>query len=378
MSSNAPYIMKGLKQRMIQRLLRFIIFAGILLLPISEVSAQDETPTPEASWLIQGSLVNQTTGKPGPQDVELMLHSYDEAGNPLGMIHGISGPGGAFEFEAVQAEQSTFYLVMAVYQGATSMSDAVSVTDGVIPFVTVPIYETTTETKNLQIEQLHFLLGIGKGGLTVIEFYALSNLGDRTIVGAAPTGEGVVGGLQFTLPEDAANVSFPSASHGRYELFPGGFFDTASVPPGVGTRQVVVSYIVPFDESRGMERTLPFNANQVSILVPQQSGLQIEVNQPSEQTSERLGPNAEAFNVTSLDSQSEGATLHIEVTGDPTVTSQFQDQSNVNLDEGASQWVLIGASVLGIALILGGIWVLRRTRELPEEDQAQFEENELV
>jgi hypothetical protein len=364
--NNNPFL------RRVVRAVSTLLLAITFFVPTQTYKAQDGTPPPDEKSLIRGTIVNHTTGEFGPEGTELMLHIYDGDGNSLGMTHGITGPDGWFEFEDTRAEQHLIYLVMATYQGATHISEPVSLdVEGELPLIEVPIYETTTDAAELLIDQLHFLLGTGQGGLTVAEFYTLSNLGNRTIIGSMDTDEAGVGNIAFTLPHDAANVSFPSASPERFQVFPGGFSDTSSIPPGVRSRQVVVSYVLPYESSSVITRTLSFDVNQISILVSQQSGLQVTVVEPYEQAVEFLGTNSDAFDVTSLGSMPVGSTLDISVAGSSPNPSSPEIQSRPGLSDTATSGALLGAATLGLALIIWGVWWWRRNDDLPGDESKE-------
>jgi len=344
------------------------MLSSALLLPAGPGFAQESTPTPEEGITVQGFLLNRTTGEPGPEGIEVMLHAWDESGTARGMVHSVSGSRGEFIIEGVTVEKGLFYAVMAVYQGVTNLSETfVADENGRLPEIEVPIYETTTDTKNINIDLLHLVIGTGQGGLTVAEYYALSNQGDRTVVNSGALEQGRKDTLVFTLPPHAANISFPSANPKRYRVFPGGFVDTNGITPGVGTSQIVLTYVIPYEDSLTLTRLIPFDINEIKVFIPHQLGLQIEVPESNDQGGEILGSNSEAYDVYNLGPLQQGSQFETIVTGTlPSLSSDSQGTSTVRDKTGT--WILLGVSILGMALIIGGLWWWRRVEEIGDEE----------
>ena len=347
-----------------RRFISIFILSSVLLLPARPGFAQEGTPIPEDGILIQGFLFNRTTGEPAPAGIEVMLHAWDESGAARGMVHGVSGPKGFFEFEGVTVEESVFYAVMAVYAGGTNLSETFGADeDGGLPIIEVPIYETTTDTTDISIDLLHIVIGTGQGGLTVAEYYALSNQGDRTVVNSGALEQGGEDTFVFSLPPDAANVSFPSANPKRYRVFPGGFADTSSITPGAGTSQVVLTYVIPYEESLTLTRLIPVDVNEIKVFILHQLGLHVEVPESNDQGVEMLGSNSEAYDVYTLGPLQQGSQFETIVTGTlPGLSSAIKDSSTVRDKSGIG--ILLGASILGMALIIGGLWWWRRSEEV--------------
>ncbi|MEE8121836.1 MAG: hypothetical protein V3T55_09920 [Anaerolineales bacterium] len=348
-----------------RKIISILFLLTVLIPPAGPGLAQEGTPIPEEGILVQGFLFNRTTDEPGPDGIEVMLHAWDESGAARGMVHGVSGPGGAFEFEGVNVEQGVFYAVMAVYQGATNLSETfVADEDGRLPEIEVAIYETTTDTTNINIDLLHIVIGTGQGGLTVAEYYALSNQGDRTVVSSGALEQGREDTLVFTLPPHAANISFPSANPKRYRVFPGGFADSSGISPGVGTSQVVVTYVLPYEVGPlTIIRPVPFDVGEIKVFMPHQIELQLDVLDGTEEGVKMLGSNAEAYEVYALGPLQQGDPVELVVTGTLPSPSLPAGEDTIIINAGTRPSLLWGASILGVALITGGLWWWRRGEE---------------
>ncbi len=213
-----------------------------------------QTPVPPlttpVSWSTQviGTLVNRTEGGAVPDRLDLVLHAWDADLNERLMLDGQSGPAGTFRFEDVPVEPGLLYSVMATYEGVSYFSEPVRAIEGEnLPPFEVPIYETTTDTSQIQIERMHVMFLASHAGLEVAEVYSLSNLGDRAVNEAVSLADGTPATFEFPLPTGATNVAFYPDGSNRFVRTPGGFADTGSLLPGAGSGQIMVKENAPIE-----------------------------------------------------------------------------------------------------------------------------------
>ena len=326
-------------------------------------SAQDETPPPEGV-VLQGRIINRTTNEPGPEGVALMLHIWDEGGSSKGMEHGESGPGGEFQFDDVLVEEGALYVVMATHGGATYFSETVKeMAEGGLPDLEIVIYETTADPTDVSIELVHLVLGVNQGGLAVAEIYFFSNDGDRTLAEAITLDDGSMATLRFTLPPDAANISFPSAASERFEVFPGGFADKNPLVPGERTGQIIVTYILPYEDGLTLVRPVPFDTNEISVLLPIDSDLKINVGAEYKGV-KSLGEANEPYDIYSGGPLQRDQQIKVEISGVLSVGLDDLSASESSVGN-IKTAVLIGAASLGVVLI--GVGVLLWRREEPAD-----------
>jgi hypothetical protein len=349
----------------------FALMITLIALSVSAVpvSAQDGTPPAPSAAVVTGALVNRTTGEPGPEGIELMLHAWDEAGVDRGMVHGVSGPGGEFEITEVPVEAGLFYVVMAIYHNASYLSETfVADEQGQLPEFEVPIYETTTDDGEISIDLMHLVLGSGQGGLTVGEYYALSNRGDRTVAEAVTLEDGSMATMFLGLPTGAASVNFPS-SPDRFRLFGEGIADTRPLPPGVGGSQVIVSYVLQYEDGLVLQRILPFATERVNVFLPQSLGLNLELKDAEYMGVETLGSVPEDYQVYQLGPLKRGDRIELQFSGELAPPTLVQGVQQALPPESATpSQLMVGFALLGAALILGGAWWMWRLRALEEEE----------
>jgi hypothetical protein len=300
-----------------------------------------------------------------------MLHVWDKAGSPMGMVHGVSGSEGMIEFEDVVVEKELFYVVMVTYQGATYYSDpAEALQDGVLEPIDVGIYESTSDPSEVRADLIYLVFGFGQGGLTVSEIYGLSNLGERTVANTFKLEDGEEATFNVSLPIDAANVSFPSAPPNRYVTREGGFADTRPLVPGVGSGQIRVNYILPYESELTLSRSLPFKTDEINVYIPHESGVSMTVLDAEYQGVELIGTESTAYEWYRLGPLSKGE--HVEVTlsgAPPNISPEETTQASTKKVEPG---VLIGGAALGIALLVFGIWLwLREEVVETEEDMVE-------
>ncbi|HJW83037.1 MAG TPA: hypothetical protein VJ754_01915, partial [Anaerolineae bacterium] len=262
-------------------LARLVALPLLLALALA-APAVAQTPVPPqttpVSWSTQviGTLVNRTEGGALPDRLDLVLHAWDADLNERLMLDEQSGPDGTFRFEDVPVEPGLLYSVMATYEGVSYFSEPVRAIEGEnLPPFEVPIYETTTDTSQIQIERMHVMFLASHAGLEVAEVYSLSNLGDRAVKEAVSLADGTPATFEFPLPTDAANVTFYPDGSNRFVRTPGGFADTGSLLPGAGSGQIMVNYVLPYMPGKTYEYAAQFATRGMNFLVAEDSGLTV-------------------------------------------------------------------------------------------------------
>jgi hypothetical protein len=217
------------------------------------------------------------------------------------------------------------------------------------------IYESTSDTAGLSVDRLHYFFEfVDDQTIRVLELYIVSNPGDKTVA-AAKEGEPV---LTFHLPEGAANLQFENGELGqRFIQTPDGFADTTPIRPGSANYQVLYSYELPYKGKLELKRPVDLPVQAVVILVPEES-VKIKGEGIQDAGSRDIqGLQYHMYNGPTLEAGNE---LQLTVTGKPqggamTVTAG----SNTNL--------IVGAAVLGVVLLVAGVWLYQRSRPAPDE-----------
>jgi hypothetical protein len=218
------------------------------------------------------------------------------------------------------------------------------------------IYDTTTDTSVLKADRLHmFFEFLDSKTMRIVELYVISNPTNNTLV-ADEKGQPVV---RFTLPQGAENLEFQDGALGqRYIKTEDGFGDTAAVPPGQGQYEVLYAYTMPYDRKLELDEPVSLPVEAVVILVPD-GGVKIKSDMLTDSgTQDVQGAKYRLFEGSSF---LPGERLRMSITGKPS-------SGQPSVPTGSSTNLVIGLGVFGAALVLGGVWLWRRTRSRAAED----------
>jgi hypothetical protein len=237
------------------------------------------------------------------------------------------------------------------YQHTSYGSDIGMVQEGVDTIdLPITVYETTTDASILKADRLHlFFEFVDATTMRVIELYIINNPTDKTVVPAEPGGPTV----KFSLPQGATNLEFQDgALGGRYVQTADGFGDTVSVRPGSGAYEVLFSYQMPYERKLDLERLISIPVDAVVILVPEG---EIKIKSDQLEDGGTRDVQGTQYHTYSGGGLAAGDKLQLSLTGRPT-------SSAPGLAAGSSTSLLVGLSVFGVALVVAGVWIYRRTR----------------
>jgi mono/diheme cytochrome c family protein len=340
---------------------------GSTLIPIgtAESTAQpvlDATPVPtvapNTTGDVTGSIAN-FSGEALPAGLAVSLFGFDhgqDATAPEQVLE-VSADvqaDGSYTFENVEIPEGRFFITQVNYQGVPYESEIAVTEAGVTQVAIAPIavYETTDDLNNLQVNQGHLIIQFAEARIGVLEFFAISNLGDKTVVF---TTDGQT--LPFApMPEGVETLGF-DLQQGEAQ-----FISTAdgfAVPPSDKQYAVVTGYALPYDKSA--ELSVPFGITVPSVNLIAPVGVKIVsdqlTSQPSESGSENLIFSAGPF--------ASGDSLTFEVSGKPRVESA----PATSVDDNSG--VLIGIGAFGLALIAVGVFLFLRDRRRSQDEEGE-------
>jgi mono/diheme cytochrome c family protein len=327
------------------------------------VPTTTELPTAAISETV-GTITGNVTNASGgvvPADMTLTLHGFDNMQMAITQTT-TTNADGSFAFDNVAMQPGRAFIIITEYGNTVYNTDVGQVEAGQNTLdLPLEIYDTTTDASVLKADRLHmFFEFVDSKTVRVVELYVISNPTNKTLV-AAEKGQPVV---RYTLPKGAENLEFQEGALGqRFVKTEDGFGDTAAVPPGQGQYEVLYAYTMPYDRKLELDTPVNLPVDAVVILVPE-GGVKIKSDMLSDSgTQDVQGAKYRLLKGASLQP---GESLRMSITGQPTA-------GQPTLPTGSSTNLMIGLGVFGVALVVAGVWLWRRTRAGADEDELEDE-----
>ncbi|MGE5249142.1 MAG: hypothetical protein ACM3QS_02915 [Bacteroidota bacterium] len=328
--------------------------------PPTETPAAEVPPSGPVGQVI-GRVVNRNTGKVVAQSLNVMLHVLDEDLTARDMLHAQSRPDGTFTFADVPFEVASKFAVMATYEGASYTSAAAPADMSTMEVsIEVPVYDSTSDLKEVQVDQMHVLFDLAPDGLETKEIYVFSSQSDRTVKDAYKLDDAKSATLEFPLPKDADYIFFQPDDQDRFVKLNGGFADTYPLLPGAEPSQIMVSYLVPYSSQRTYSYTAPLNVARINFLLPDAADLSLGgqgLAGPEPMTLQ----NGTSYRVYSFTGLAAGQTVNITIQGSGAGAAAGSLRANTP--------TAIGAAILGLLVIGTGIFWWRRSGSNEEQEQ---------
>ena len=242
--------------------------------PTLQAQAQEQEQEQEIT--VSGQIVNGTPGGAVPADLPVTLRVFSGR-QETGTYTTSTDADGRFQFAPVvvslsaqSPDEQTALQIETTYQGVryfTNVSPAEMTTDEVS--VPLHIYETTDDPAGVHITQLHFFVTVVEGQVWIAEYHLLGNSGERTYVGTIEPGSDQQTTVHVSLPVGAEGLDLhtdePTEAEQRFVIEETGFADTAPIPPGDATSDILFEYALPYRE--GMTVTRSFEAPVASVVL---------------------------------------------------------------------------------------------------------------
>ena len=348
----------------------FLLLPVLLLIaaPAGVAQAQDDTPPTPTGPLgeIRGTVINRNSGEAVAESLEVMLHILDQNYVDVNMVHDQSQVDGTFVFADVPFDAGLQFAVMATFDDVTYYSPVLPADMQSLKVeLEVPVYETTKDLSNVQVDQMHVLFDVSPDGLETKELYILSNLGERTVKDVYDLGNDQFATLQFPLPSDADYIFFQSDDPDRFIKQTGSFADTYPMQPGAQAAQLMVSYLIPYSGETSYSYTAPMNVAKMNFLLPADAQISLTGHGITGPETTTLKDN-KSYLVYAYSDLQAGQTLTITLTG--TAATPEASKSNTN------NLLAAGAAFLGLGMLGAGIWRWRRPEPEEEIDGASSED----
>lgn len=348
-------------------------------------AAEAETPlgteqpeaTSEATAVVQeglgnvsGSIENKT-GADLPSDLQVTLRGYQHGADPN------TGPeevfsqeapvneDGSFVFENVEIPLNRIFVAEVSIEGMELQSGFTIVKEGdtAIDLPPIKLYGKTEDMSGLVIDETRIFLEYGTDNVQVYNVYSFRNPSDEIIV-VKLNENGEVPFLKS--PEGSSGVGYEAMQDSENFLQTDNGF---AIPPSENPYGLIAFASLPKVEEFEFSQEFVLPAAAVTVFLPE--GVTIQSNQSNDLGIQKV----EDFNfqIYELDSVGAGETVKLTISGTP------KEATTASAPEAAvsNQNLLIGAGVLGVALILAGLWMYLRDRNrLEQVDGEEDEEDE--
>lgn len=332
-----------------------------------------EAPTAVSTGFgtVSGSIENRS-GADLPSDLKVTLRGYDHGADPskgpqeVFSQEGSVNEDGSFTFENIATPLNRIFIAEITHEGVNLQSGFAIVkednTNPILPPIT--LYGKTEDTSALVVEESRIFFEYGTDAVQVFNAYSIRNPGDEIVV----VNLNEKGEIPFIKsPRGSSGFGYePMQNSEPFQLSDRGF----AIPPSERSYGLIAFASVPKAQEFEFSQEFVLPAATVSVFVPE--GVTIKSDKAAD-----LGVQAMQdfkFQVYELGSVTAGETLSLAVSGVPTeagtssAAAPAAPTSNRNL--------LLGAGALGVALILGGVWMYLRDRQGDKNAIAEDEEGQ--
>lgn len=267
---------------------------------------------------ISGRLVNKTPGGKAPPDLAVSVMALVERG-PEVRAKAKVGPGGQFRFTDLRVEAQGNYVVSTTYQGVDYFSEPVTLSaSDARSNLELPVYETSPDPANIRIKNLHLVISVHPGYLTVGYVALLQNVGNRTYMPGEKGGEE---GLRLLLPAGYTQASMvEGANPSNVKASSEGIILNEPFPPG--NRQLFLNFKMAYGStSLRWAQKVAYPTEGMDLFLPQSKA------RLSSELFKEMGPvniRGESYRRFRATSVSPGSLVFLELSGLPQVQAGFK------------------------------------------------------
>ena len=242
---------------------------------LTQLALPTVAQSPNGTITISGQVVNGTKGGESPAEVTVFALTIDESEEAIvERVETVTEADGSFALDVAEVSEPQFYRVVVDDGVYTPYVDVLP--KDADEEITLTVYDSTTSLDEISVTSYSMVIPVIDGSTGVLGVLAAVNLvnsGD-TVYLADLTDPALTGFklLRFNLPEGYQELTVESdLPSGNVMEISTGFAISNPVPPG--EYNMVISYTASFDGGAfSYPFRLPFGADNVSILIPEESG----------------------------------------------------------------------------------------------------------
>lgn len=266
---------------------------------------------------------------------------------------------GSYSFAEVEMPAQRVFYAEVTYAGVKYDSGAAAVASGKdsISLAPLRLYETSTDTSLLTMQQVHLYTDFGTTGtVQIIEVYAFKNSSKNSVV-ISTDGKTIP---FISLPDGAINPGFEAGQNSAGFVSAG---DGVAAVPGENAYSIVAYFNLPYDGNAEFKQLFTLDAPTVLVLVPE--GVTASAGELQDMGMQALQGNN--FRQYSSGAIKAGSTLDIKLSGKPASSST---SSTAPADH---TWLIMGLAAIGLVMIGAGAYFFLRERGQPDGEPEQSE-----
>ena len=221
------------------------------------------------SGVITGTIVLGTPGMEMPEDVSVTLAAYAQF-TEVATFTTMADTEGRFVFTDLAVDPNLVYLASTVVGGVRYSGPIVTLTSEASTVeISLAVYETTDDPGEITVNRADWIIDDQPGALLVVQLYFFGSRNDRTYLGSVVDGVEFPATVAVHVPPGAEQVTFEDGIvGGRFQQVGDLYYDTTPLIPGEGTKQIIVRYLLPYDDtSMEYSQRLLYPTEQVNLLV---------------------------------------------------------------------------------------------------------------
>ena len=312
---------------------------------------QTETPAPETGT-IEIEVVNRSGGDL-PIGADVKLYGYD--GNQVAFEKAEPLPQeGIVVFEEVPLVIGRVYVAATEHQGVRYGSTLAEITaDSEEANIEIAVFDATSDLSVLSSNQWHIFVEFQPDSTQVIMLMLLSNSSDQTVVGE---GEGEPA-FQLQVPQNALNLQVQKNVQLRYMQTEDGF-GVANIRPADAPYEITFGFQMPKEGDRlDFEMPVPLETGSAIVFIPD-GAAQLEGD--LFESKDKRDFQGTTYSIYSSEALQAGEALSFSLVD---ITYADSPLPSGERDSGPPTELIIGLVVLGVALIVVGLYVWWRNRQ---------------
>jgi mono/diheme cytochrome c family protein len=319
-----------------------------------EVSA-NLSSTPAATvaagiGVVSGS-VQMSNGSPAA-NLTVNLQGFDNAQNQANgpqealNLTAQTSSDGSFKFENVAVPEGRIFLAEVEYAGIKYHSgvDTAKANSTAITLSPIKLYESSSDLSLLKVSQVHIYTDFATAGtVQVIEIIAFSNPSDKSIVIST---DGTSLPL-IKLPDGAQNADYQAGQ----DSAPLVIADKGiAVVPTATPYSIIAFFNLPYADKLDINQSFAIDTPSLILLIP--DGINVNGAKLLSKGVQVIQNNS--YQEFSSNELKAGDPLSFSLSGQP--------RSSSAAGQDPRQWILIGGGILGILLIVAGVFLFLRDR----------------